>query len=241
MVYDAAHQGLHGIIIARKQSPVHPFPFLRSDRPVFFGGIKYLPPKLHIIRFSKRFLGIDGQEYIGSLFIHGYIKAGESFLVVMDLERGNNLGIPKDDFLFLLADLSKEMDEEAFLKLLETASTLSNEQATLLKTALEDRVQHGGIQQSTLMSRIEHNFANNPLCPHCQSKSVKRWGHQNGRQRYYCNQCHKTFNAFTGTPLCRLRVVDALDRYVDCMTSSMTLRPAAQKCNVSLSMTSISR
>jgi hypothetical protein len=30
----------------------------------------------------------------------------------MDLERGNNLGIPKDDFLFLLADLSKEMEED---------------------------------------------------------------------------------------------------------------------------------
>lgn len=32
--------------------------------------------------------------------------------VVMDLDKGNNLGIPKDDFLFLLADLSKEMDED---------------------------------------------------------------------------------------------------------------------------------
>jgi len=33
---------------------------------------------------------------------------------MMNLERGNNLGIPRDDFLFLLADLGKEMevDEE---------------------------------------------------------------------------------------------------------------------------------
>ena len=30
----------------------------------------------------------------------------------MNLERGNNLGIPKDDFLFLLADLCKEVEEE---------------------------------------------------------------------------------------------------------------------------------
>jgi hypothetical protein len=29
-------------------------------------------------------------------------------------ERGNNLGIPKTDFLFLLADLGKEMEEEGF-------------------------------------------------------------------------------------------------------------------------------
>ena len=34
--------------------------------------------------------------------------------VVMDLERGNNLGIPKDDFLFLLADMGVEMEDEGF-------------------------------------------------------------------------------------------------------------------------------
>jgi hypothetical protein len=33
---------------------------------------------------------------------------------MMNLERGNNLGIPKDDFVFLLADMSKEMEEEGF-------------------------------------------------------------------------------------------------------------------------------
>jgi ferredoxin len=31
---------------------------------------------------------------------------------MMCLERGNNLGIPKDDFLFLLFDLGREMEEE---------------------------------------------------------------------------------------------------------------------------------
>jgi len=32
--------------------------------------------------------------------------------VVMCLERGNNLGIPKDDFLFLLAEMGKEMEDD---------------------------------------------------------------------------------------------------------------------------------
>ena len=31
---------------------------------------------------------------------------------MMSIERGNNLGIPKDDFLFLLMDLGKEMQDE---------------------------------------------------------------------------------------------------------------------------------
>ena len=34
--------------------------------------------------------------------------------VVMDLQRGNNLGIPKQDFLFLLADLGRELEEEGY-------------------------------------------------------------------------------------------------------------------------------
>jgi hypothetical protein len=32
----------------------------------------------------------------------------------MDLQRGNNLGIPKPDFLFLLADLSRELEADGF-------------------------------------------------------------------------------------------------------------------------------
>ena len=125
------------------------------------------------------------------------------------------------------------MERLQFLKCLEGIYALTSEQILLLKTALEDLVQPGA-QQSKVMSRIEHNFANNPLCQHCHSRIVKRWGHQNGRQRYRCNQCHKTFNAFTGTSLSHLRVTGVLDRYVDCMMTSMTLRPAARECGVSL-------
>jgi len=33
---------------------------------------------------------------------------------MMSIQRGNNLGIPKDDFLFLLYDMGKEMEEEGF-------------------------------------------------------------------------------------------------------------------------------
>jgi heterodisulfide reductase subunit C len=32
--------------------------------------------------------------------------------VMMNLERGNNLGIPRDDFLFLLYDVGKELEED---------------------------------------------------------------------------------------------------------------------------------
>jgi Fe-S oxidoreductase len=34
--------------------------------------------------------------------------------VMMNLERGNNLGIPKDDFLYLLGELGNEMENDGF-------------------------------------------------------------------------------------------------------------------------------
>lgn len=125
------------------------------------------------------------------------------------------------------------MEHSQFLKLLETICTLTDEQTSLFKKAIEDQTQPSATQ-SVLMSRIEHNFANNPLCPHCQGKKIRRWGNEHGRQRYQCPQCKKTFTAFTKTPLNHLRVVGALDLYIDCMKTSMTLRPAARKCGISL-------
>lgn len=120
-----------------------------------------------------------------------------------------------------------------FLKCLENISTLTHEQLSLLTAALTDRL-HPGTAKSAVMSRIEHNFSSHPACLHCHSERIKRWGHQNGRQRYRCGQCRRTFNAFTGMALSHLRVVGMLDRYVSCMMSSMTLRPAARTCGIAL-------
>ena len=54
----------------------------------------------------------DIQEKVQSCMQCGTCSGSCANSFAMDLERGNNLGIPKDDFLFFLADLSKEMDED---------------------------------------------------------------------------------------------------------------------------------
>ena len=46
---------------------------------------------------------------------------------------------------------------------------------------------------------------NNPLCPFCQGKRVTRNGRKNGRQRWLCHACRKTFGPTYGTPLYGLR------------------------------------
>jgi len=68
------------------------------------GRCEYACPQgVEILKMLRRARGLRERDKVP-----GPIHKG----VVMDLERGNNLGIPRDDFLFLLADLSKEMDED---------------------------------------------------------------------------------------------------------------------------------
>jgi transposase-like protein len=40
-----------------------------------------------------------------------------------------------------------------------------------------------------------------PLCVHCQSTHVVKNGHKDGRQRYRCLDCKRTFGPTYGTPL----------------------------------------
>jgi len=45
----------------------------------------------------------------------------------------------------------------------------------------------------------------NPSCPFCQSQHVTRNGHKDGKQRWLCHDCQKTFGPTYGTPLYGLR------------------------------------
>ena len=53
-------------------------------------------------------------------------------------------------------------------------------------------------------------------------------------QRYQCKTCGRTFNALIGTPLAHLNVISVLDKYLECMSTSMPLRATARACGISL-------
>ena len=84
--------------------------------------------------------------------------------------------------------------------------------------------------EATILSR----FAQNPECPKCKGHRISRWGIRNGRQRYRCVTCSATFNAFSNTPLARLRHPGKWNNYLTGMTYSMTLRPAASEYGINL-------
>lgn len=89
-----------------------------------------------------------------------------------------------------IADLSDEQIQELF---------------TLLQTKRSAKPQLTREEKAFFQCCREHrSYANNKdtnavVCPHCGSvKSIKH-GTRNGRQRYFCKDCHKTFGDTNGT------------------------------------------
>ena len=123
------------------------------------------------------------------------------------------------------------MTDVDFGLLLELLSTLSDEQKSIALTTLQ------GTEEKALpklYQRLEQNFCTHLHCGHCQSENVRRHGYQHQRQRYLCKNCGRTFNALTGTPFANVKLTCVLDQYLECMTTSMTLRPTARQCGISL-------
>jgi len=121
------------------------------------------------------------------------------------------------------------MQSQQFQDLLNAVPLLSNQQRNTLLNSIS-----GQHSPSDIAKSIEESFVRAPKCPHCGSEDLQRWGMRNKRQRYRCKGCRKTLNSFTKTPLARLRHPEAWSDYLNGMTHSLTLRPAAKRCGISL-------
>lgn len=69
-------------------------------------------------------------------------------------------------------------------------------------------------------------------CSHCRSDRAHRCGKASGLQRFRCLACRKTYNALTGTPLARLRLLGHWLTYLQCILDSRTVRTAAAMMDV---------
>ena len=72
-------------------------------------------------------------------------------------------------------------------------------------------------------------------CPHCSNCTLSRWDSTNqGKQRYRCKNCSKTFSTLTGTNLFRMKKPDKWLKYIECLCLSNSLRYAANLLNINL-------
>jgi transposase-like protein len=114
------------------------------------------------------------------------------------------------------------MDNAEFIQLIAALRGLDHHQRKRLSATLG---QAG--DEAKVFGLIEARFEGKSACPHCASADLHRFGCAGGLQRYRCQQCHKTFNALTGTPLARLRDKPKWLACLAAIKQSLTVRQAA--------------
>jgi hypothetical protein len=92
------------------------------------------------------------------------------------------------------------MDAKLFRGWLHQLGELSDRQRDQLKHRLL-----GGEASDDARDWINRRAQESLACPHCQAAHVQRWGRESEIQRYRCCDCHRTFNALTGSPLAGLK------------------------------------
>lgn len=120
--------------------------------------------------------------------------------------------------------------KQADLEALER--TLASLPVALKKYLADQLVGQIGSQADTLLDTMRSQLP----CPHCGGEHLAKWGRSGGLQRYRCRNpdCHKTFNALTGTPLAKLQHRDKWFDYLRYMRDSLTLRVSAVRVGIDL-------
>jgi len=119
------------------------------------------------------------------------------------------------------------VDDSEFEQLLVAVPALTSEQHQRLGRALQQ-----WSEARPVIEQANDRLDDAPLCPHCQSTEIQRWGRSGGLQRYRCKQCRKTFNPLTGTPLARLRKREQWPAFSETLAEGSTVQQAAEHCGV---------
>lgn len=87
------------------------------------------------------------------------------------------------------------------------------------------------------MNKKDKNIDSNiKICPHCKSNNTVRNGKYNGKQRYICKDCRKSFSDYTHSTISYTKKSITLWlQYIKCMISGYSLRKSAEIVGINLS------
>ena len=78
-------------------------------------------------------------------------------------------------------------------------------------------------------------FAKGKVCPHCSSELISRNGKYNGKQRYICKDCRKTFTDFTNSATYKSKKsLDKWLKYPKCMIMGLSIRKSAKIVGINI-------
>lgn len=98
--------------------------------------------------------------------------------------------------------------------------SLSVEERTSLLAEVEYET---NLHSPVLNNRREHLNNKIGCCPHCDSKNYRKHGIDKGSQRYFCNNCKRTFTEYTGTWLAGIHKKELVEDYLKLMEQELSL------------------
>lgn len=116
------------------------------------------------------------------------------------------------------------MDPRRFKHLkTEISGKATPEQIVDLDEVVRD-VLYRQVTEVALVHRTEA-VVEKSTCPHCDSHDVMLYGRdKNGRQRFKCRGCRRTYNILTGTPMARARKPEKWSAYLGHMSDHKSVR-----------------
>lgn len=73
-------------------------------------------------------------------------------------------------------------------------------------------------------------------CPHCKSTNFVKNGKKDGKQRFMCMDCHKTFTVTNNSIFFKTQKdLEIWQKYIHCMIEKYSLRKTAEICGIALS------
>jgi ribosomal protein L37AE/L43A len=115
------------------------------------------------------------------------------------------------------------MSAKAFRNLLRHISTIDAKQKERIFWELKNELFPATITGKVVDELRKKRFKEGFCCPHCESKRVIRYGKAQGKQRYQCKECRKTFTDFTNTPLQRTQHPRKWTAFIQFMAEGMIL------------------
>ena len=93
-----------------------------------------------------------------------------------------------------------------------------------------------GSQVSQVEQEVkEFRFSKGKVCPICGSETISRNGKYNGKQRYICKSCKKSFTDFTNSATYKSKkTLDKWLKYAKCMVNDYSIRKSAKFIEVNI-------
>ncbi len=94
---------------------------------------------------------------------------------------------------------------------------------------------HFGSFKSVIINHKPAILPDRPACAHCGSNNVVKNGHKDGKQRYLCRECKKTFAITNNTILYNSKKsVETWEKFFECLMNKFSLRKCAEICDIDL-------